>query len=280
MVKRTIILSDERGEEELESLKLKARQRGMIYNNEPSTSELIRAIANDEILLDVPLSPEEQSALLRAIVAMHQSQVPKSQSSLLANWVLKRPEVSAEMKTQFSALSSEFSEWQAQAERFITQFQPFTLTYKGEIWTVLYAKIADTGVGDRRPYLTAWVEELGKNSADDPLGHNRTFLLDAPAEVAAIEDKLWRHSGLDTIDLVFEVNFSYRPKPEDVLVESATVNWLGTQKNVTRVTRKIDSIFWALQDLDRYSDGCRIVSPEWAIERVKETLRNRIGLYF
>lgn len=276
MSKRTIILSDLCWD----SLKFKAQQRGMIYNHEPSASELIRAIANDEIFLDLPLSPEEQSALLRAIVAMHQASAPQSQIETLVSWVMKRSEVSGDMKAQFSALASQFSGWKAQAENFIAQFQPFTLTYKNETWTVLYAKISDTGVGDRRPYLQAWVEELGGNSPNDPLGHNRTFLLDVPAEVTATQDKLWRHSGLDTIEIVFEVSFSYRPKPEDVLVEPVTVSWMQEEKNVTRVTRRIDSFFWASQDLDRYGDGCRIISPNWAADKTIATLKNRISLYY
>jgi hypothetical protein len=276
MTKRTIILSDDAWE----SLKLKAQQRKMIYNHEPSASELIRAIASDEVFLDLPLSPEEQSALLRAIVAMHQASAPQSQIETLVSWVLKRSEVSANMKAQFSALASQFSDWRTQAENFIAQFQPFTLTYKGETWTVLYAKISDAGVGDRRPYLHAWVEELGENSPNDPLAHNRTFLLDASAAVTATQDKLWRHSGLDTIELVFEVSFSYRPKPEDIRVEPVTVSWMQEEKNVMRVTRRIDSFFWTSQDLDRYGDGCRIISPNWAVNRTIATLKNRISLYY
>lgn len=279
MADKMITLSDGKAKQEWDSLKLKAQQRGMFYNNEPSASKLIRAIANNEILLDIPLSPEEQSALLRAIVAMHQARAPQSQIALLVSWVLKRSEVSAEMKGQFAALSYQFSDWKAQVEEFIANFQPFTLIYKGQTWSVLYAKISDTGAGDRRPYLLAWVEELGSNAPDDPLGHNRTFLLDAPAEVTPLESRYWRHSGLDTINLVFEVDFSYRPKPEDVLVESVAVPWRGEEKNVTRITRRIDSFFWASQELDRYSDKCRIVSPDWAIDKTVAALKNRLGLY-
>ncbi|NJR24354.1 MAG: hypothetical protein HC786_20480 [Richelia sp. CSU_2_1] len=265
-------------DQDWQNLEQKALDLGLTYNGRPSRSKLIQEIAADRIFISPPMSAEEQGALLRSVVAMHQARAPQSQIEILVAWAIARPEFSEKIKAQFQKLSH-FSGWRSEAEKYISQCKPFLLAYKGECWTVEFAKISDSGVGDRRPYLMAWVRELGSNPESDPLGHNRTFLLDAEASVEPIDSLDWRYSGLDEIDMVFEVDFLYRSKPEDFSAESVLANWMGIEKPAIRITRKITSLFWALQELDRYGDKCRIVSPDWAIERSVSTLRNRLRLY-
>lgn len=235
-----------------------------------SVSGLLQAIANGHLCIDRPLSISLQQAIVKAIVLLQEQQATEL-AQLLATFVQTRPEVSEPIRAEVKRLMQEQSRWMKQAKSLIAKSQPFQLHYHDHTYTVLYAEFF---TGDKRTYLHGWCQEANDAPDHPDLAHNRFFRLDQTAQATPI-DAAWRWQGLDTLEVKLAMRFRYAPKPEDVAVEQILVG--GEAR--TQVTKRVSSLFWLMQDIQRYGDRAIVLAPDLVRQKVVEGLRSQLSLY-
>lgn len=212
-------------------------------------SDLAKAIAKKEYI-PLQINEETQLALVAALTALQN--MDSSQASALQALLEEMP-LSQPLKAQLRKTEGRDAAWVQKAERLIAAKKPFTLSYHGKQQQIRYAEVVRR---DDREYLHCWVEEPNPKPDLKALAHNRLFSVNESAQLEATGGQ-WRDSGLDSIEVVFSVAFAYKPKAEDLQVESTSVD--GQQW--TRITQRVTNLLWLLQRVSRYADRCVIESP-------------------
>lgn len=233
-------------------------------------SSLVQAIADHDLIVDQPLTQAHRQAMMRALVILQEQGAP-DQAVLLAERLLRRDDVVDPFREEIQRLSGAELDWVAQARQYMAECQPFMLHYHQHDYSVHYA---EWFIREQRSYLHAWCAQLNPEAEDAGLAHNRVFRLDQEADVALL-DQVWRFQGLDTLEVTLQVQFSYSPKPEDIKLESVLVDGVPW----TQVTKQISSIFWLLQDIQRYGDRVIVVSPASVRQLVIDQLRRTLEHY-
>jgi predicted DNA-binding transcriptional regulator YafY len=242
---------------------------------EPTTingpSQLLQAIA-DQTIAPIAWSPEIQSALLAAVVALQGQRDPRA--STLLDAFSKLP-LSPPNQAEIERLRQRYAGWVAEAKKNIAQQQPFQLRYHGKDRTVLYAEIAHH---DGREYLHCWIAEPNKKAELPELAHNRLFFTGEEAIVSkGPSGATWRTEGLDSVEVVFRVAFRYRTKPEDQVVAVEAVQ-IG-EEAWTLVTQRVTNLLWFMQRVARYGDRCVIEGPETIREIRLQQIRAELAAY-
>jgi transcriptional regulator with XRE-family HTH domain len=214
-----------------------------------------------------PWTIDQQQNFLRAMTALAEIGATDAIASLVN---IVPPLINEQIQEQINELKSGLPEWAAIAQNFIAKRQPFLLTYHDHEYHCRYGEIITR---DRRSYLQAWCEETAENEIED-LAHNRTFRIDREAAIEP-SDGYWRFQGLDFIavklQLMGNLAKGYTVKAEDESVGSEDGNLI--------VVKRVTSLFWLFQEIQKYGRNCKIVAPMTVKDKFVEELRAAISLY-
>jgi len=222
---------------------------------ERQQSRAFRDIASGELAL-LRWTPVAQDLLVQAAIALAESSQSASAMSLAE--VLEALPLSDANKKALADIQLGQREWVGQVKRLIRDRQPFYLTYHGKLRLCRYAEVFREG---DREYIHAWCNQPDGRVELPALAYNRLFRTDEFAEVEPATDAQWRSQGLDWVEAVFQVNFHYREKPEDLEVAPVTVDG----ETWTRVRQRVTNLLMFCQRIARYGDACQLESPEAAI---------------
>ncbi|MGB3295405.1 MAG: WYL domain-containing protein [Phormidesmis sp.] len=233
-------------------------------------SSLIQAIADGEYAA-VPLSEQTQSALIAAVVVL-QNEASEHSAALME--LLQKLPLTQPLKETLGNLDNRDALWVQQAKKLIAQRKAFKLAYHGKERLIRYAEVVNR---DDREYLHCWVDEPSTDPDLPELAHNRLFFVGESAELTPSRAQ-WRDQGLDSVEVIFRVAFTYRPKGEDQQIQEVEAVSVKGQ-SWTRVTQRVTNLLWFLQRVARYGDRAVIESPESVRTIYKEQLEKALMLY-
>jgi len=249
-------------EQEKQQLQALAEAFDCKWGDRPNISRLLSAIAQNQlqVLSNTDWSPDRIQALEAARqVLIDQGEIAKAKE--IAHLLQGRSELSQPLRTEIEQfLIQPQPTWRQTIDYFITQKQPFRITYQDaaeRLFTfhILHGQISHL---EKRDYLVCYCQESEQNEDIEALRHNWTLRLDRIQEAAVTKiDQPWA-KDLARVAVTFKLYgglaLGYVVKPEDDFVSEL-------EGESRRVVRKIFNTFWFFRDIARYWEQCEIIQP-------------------
>ncbi|QLE46387.1 WYL domain-containing protein (plasmid) [Nostoc sp. C052] len=238
--------------------------------------DLLAAIATKKLMLFPTITEGQQKALVRGISSL----VEKSNyedANLLLLIAKQLFSENAPINAELARLSEMQLPWVLEVAGLIEKQQSFTLITDRHSYCCRYAEFWNAPVGEQRTYLRCWVENIFNSDEPAELKHNRIFRLDKTSRIQPLPNTAWNYQGLDEIEvkLYLSSSFRYTPKPEDVSIK--TIEYQKSQ--YLEVIKRVNSVFWFFQTIQRYGDRVIVFSPTYVRQRFVDQLRNLTRLY-
>lgn len=266
----------ERNKKALEHLAL---EFGKTWGDKPNISQLIKAIACQELLIAANHDWTNQR-----IETLEQARKLLLDNGLIsdAEEIAKILQSRNELTLQFRAEIEKFlakpkPQWRKNLENFIKRQQTFRLTYQDAAerqwtFTVLHGELR---LIEKHQYLICTCDETQENQDLPELKHNWTFRLDRIQEAVVTPVTFPWQPKLDFIEVQFKVlrglAFAYgkeEPKPDDILIGE-----IEGDPPQRLITRQVWSSFWFFREIAKYWDDCEIIAPESLRERFTEKVQ-------
>jgi hypothetical protein len=239
-------------------------------------ANLLEAIANEQLMLFTPFTSGEQQALIRGISALIEKS-DYADANLLLGGIMQFFDEQAPINEEIARLNELKLPWVQEVTELIEKRQSFQLSTDKHTYHCRYAEFWTAPVAEQRTYLRCWVENIFNSDEPPQLKHNRIFRLDKKTVIQTLPNTPWNHQGLDTIEVTLYLtsSFKYTPKAEDISCK--IIRYQNNQ--YLEVIKKVNSVFWLFQTIQRYGDRAIVVSPSYVRERFVEQLRNLTRLY-
>jgi predicted DNA-binding transcriptional regulator YafY len=271
-----------REKSELEKLAL---EFGKTWGDKPNISQLIKAIARQELLIapNHDWSSQRIETLEQARKLLLDYDLI-SEAEEIAKLLQERSELTLQFRQEIEKfLAKPKPQWRKNLENLIKREQPFRLTYQDAAerqwsFTVLHGELR---LIEKHQYLVCTCEETEGNQDLPELEHNWTFRLDRIQDAVVNPVKFDWQPNLDFIEVNFKVlrglAFAYakeEPKKDDLIVGE-----IEGDPPQRLITRQVWSSFWFFREIAKYSDQCEIISPENLRNQFREKLKKLSKIY-
>lgn len=247
-----------------------------------SVSALVQAIADEQISLGRAIVTHQEAQAILAAVSTLTERAQLTKARTFASFALNNLQMEEDLRSQLdNAYNAIASPWITQIEEFITQQQPFGLSYQdaaGRVWKYV-VRFAEITFHQKRNYLDCWCEETEGNRDLSELQHNWTLRLDRIVDAAVTPTAGDWHNGLDYIEVEFNLlgglAHAYQPRSNDV-----SDRWSSNADVPTRViTRNINNTFWFVREMLPYGKDCKVLAPNTVSNRVRDELKAALENY-
>lgn len=273
----------EREKKALEDLALKF---GKTWGDKPNISQLIKAIARQELKIAVNNDWSHQRIeILEQVKKLLLDLGFMEEAEEIAHILIERSEFknmsSRDEMEKFLAKPKPL--WRKNIEDFIKLQQPFKLTYQDaseRLWnfTIIHGQLR---IIEKHQYLVCTCEQTQGNEDIPELCHNWTLRLDRIKEAVVNPLQSSWQLNLDTIEVQFKVygGLAFAYDKEKIKQDDVCQGEIEGEPPYRLITRNVWSSFWFFREIATYLNNCEIIYPESIKEKFKEKLSQLNQIY-